>query len=119
MLPLFFIFVDNDADVKYAVMIQSSMNLVAGIIAIIYIYRKKLVRVVDFSNLRVSYTLKDSFPIFCATLSISLYTMSTTIIIGIFIKSIIYVKRFVSDILCHTFYQPLYHEHHHYYWHIQ
>ncbi|HDL8785172.1 TPA: oligosaccharide flippase family protein, partial [Yersinia enterocolitica] len=56
MLPLFFIFVDNDADVKYAVMIQSSMNLVAGIIAIIYIYRKKLVRVVDFSNLRVSYT---------------------------------------------------------------
>ncbi|WP_230458510.1 flippase [Yersinia enterocolitica] len=84
MLPLFFIFVDNDADVKYAVMIQSSMNLVAGIIAIIYIYRKKLVRVVDFSNLRVSYTLKDSFPIFCATLSISLYTMSTTIIIGIF-----------------------------------
>ncbi|WP_230460885.1 flippase [Yersinia enterocolitica] len=84
MLPLFFIFVDNDADVKYAVMIQSSMNLVAGIIAIIYIYRKKLVRVVGFSNLRVSYTLKDSFPIFCATLSISLYTMSTTIIIGIF-----------------------------------
>ncbi|WP_342080028.1 oligosaccharide flippase family protein, partial [Yersinia enterocolitica] len=32
----------------------------------------------------MAYTLKDSFPIFCATLSISLYTMSTTIIIGIF-----------------------------------
>lgn len=84
MLPLFFIFVHSDADVKYAVMIQSSMNLLAGIIAIIYIYRKKLVRTVKFSSLRVSHTLKDSFPIFCATLSISLYTMSTTIIIGIF-----------------------------------
>ncbi|MBW5821670.1 flippase [Yersinia enterocolitica] len=84
MLPLFFIFVHSDTDVKYAVMIQSSMNLLAGIIAIIYIYRKKLVRAIDFSNLRVAYTLKDSFPIFCATLSISLYTMSTTIIIGIF-----------------------------------
>ncbi|WP_227719734.1 oligosaccharide flippase family protein, partial [Yersinia proxima] len=32
MLPLFFIFVHSDADVKYAVMIQSSMNLLAGII---------------------------------------------------------------------------------------
>ncbi|CQG96094.1 flippase [Yersinia enterocolitica] len=84
MLPLFFIFVHSDADVKYAVMIQSSMNLLAGIIAIIYIYRNKLVRAVSFSSLRVAYTLKDSFPIFCATLSISLYTMSTTIIIGIF-----------------------------------
>ncbi|CNK98341.1 flippase [Yersinia alsatica] len=84
MLPLFFIFVRSDADIKYAVMIQSSMNLLAGIIAIIYIYRKKLVRAVSFSNLRLAYTLKDSFPIFCATLSISLYTMSTTIIIGIF-----------------------------------
>lgn len=84
MLPLFFIFVRSDADIKYAVMIQSSMNLLAGIIAIIYIYRKKLVKAVDFSNLRLAYTLKDSFPIFWATLSISLYTMSTTIIIGIF-----------------------------------
>nr|CAA87698.1 wzx [Yersinia enterocolitica] len=84
MLPLFFIFVDNDADVKYR-RNDSIINQPSGwIIAIIYIYRKKLVRVVDFSNLRVSYTLKDSFPIFCATLSISLYTMSTTIIIGIF-----------------------------------
>lgn len=84
MLPLFFIFVRSDADIKYAVMIQSSMNLLAGIIAIIYIYRKQLVKAVDFSNLRLAYTLKDSFPIFWATLSISLYTMSTTIIIGIF-----------------------------------
>ncbi|CNC81938.1 translocase [Yersinia frederiksenii] len=84
MLPLFFIFVHSDTDVKYAVLIQSSMNLLAGIIAIIYIYRKKLVKTVNFSSLRVVYTLKDSFPIFCATLSISLYTMSTTIIIGIF-----------------------------------
>ncbi|MFW5402695.1 oligosaccharide flippase family protein, partial [Yersinia sp. 1252 StPb PI] len=84
MLPLFFIFVHSDADIKYAVIIQSSMNLLAGIIAIIYIYRKKLVRVVNFSSLKIAHTLKDSFPIFFATLSISLYTMSTTIIIGIF-----------------------------------
>lgn len=84
MLPLFFIFVHSDADIKYAVIIQSSMNLLAGIIAIIYIYRKKLVRVVNFSSLKIAHTLKDSFPIFFATLSISLYTMSTTIIIGMF-----------------------------------
>ncbi|AJJ20147.1 translocase [Yersinia intermedia] len=84
MLPLFFIFVHSDADIKYAVIIQSSMNLLAGIIAIIYIYRKKLVRIVNFSSLKIAHTLKDSFPIFFATLSISLYTMSTTIIIGIF-----------------------------------
>ncbi len=84
ILPLFFIFVHSDADIKYAVIIQSSMSLLAGIIAIIYIYRNKLVRVVNFSSLKIACTLKDSFPIFFATLSISLYTMSTTIIIGIF-----------------------------------
>ncbi len=84
ILPLFFIFVHSDADIKFAVIIQSSMSLLAGIIAIIYIYRNKLVRVVNFSSLKIARTLKDSSPIFFATLSISLYTMSTTIIIGIF-----------------------------------
>ncbi|AJJ10901.1 polysaccharide biosynthesis family protein [Yersinia rohdei] len=84
LLPLFFIFVRSDADIKLAIIIQSSLSLLAGIIAIIYIYKQKLIQIVNFSSLKISHTLKDSLPIFCATLSNSLYTMSTTIIIGIF-----------------------------------
>ncbi|OVZ92069.1 histidine kinase [Yersinia frederiksenii] len=84
LLPLFFIFVRSDADVKFAIIIQSSLSLIAGIVAVIYIHKQKLIKIVKFSDLGIINTLKDSFPIFCAVLSNSLYTMSTTIIIGIF-----------------------------------
>ncbi|EEP91698.1 oligosaccharide flippase family protein [Yersinia kristensenii] len=84
LLPLFFIFVRSDADVKYAIIIQSSLSLLAGLIAIIYIYKQRLIKVVDFTSLKIVHTLKDSFPIFIAALSNSLYTMSTIVIIGIF-----------------------------------
>jgi PST family polysaccharide transporter len=84
LLPLFFLFVRNDADVKAAIIIQSSLSLLAGIIAIIYIYKQKLIKAITFSHLQITHTLKDSFPIFCAILSNSLYSMSSTIIIGIF-----------------------------------
>ncbi|CNH78084.1 translocase [Yersinia aldovae] len=84
LLPLFFLFVHNDADVKAAIIIQSSLSLLAGIIAVIYIYKQRLIKVIAFSNLQITHTLKDSFPIFCAILSNSLYSMSTIIIIGIF-----------------------------------
>jgi O-antigen/teichoic acid export membrane protein len=95
LLPLLFIFVQNNSDVKYAIIIQSSLNLFSGIIAIIYIYKQKLIMFVNFSNLKIVDTLKDSFPVFCATLSNSLYTMSTTIIIGIF-SSIYQVSIFTA-----------------------
>ncbi|CFB68810.1 oligosaccharide flippase family protein [Yersinia enterocolitica] len=84
LLPLFFMFVRSDADVKYAIIIQSSLSLLAGLIAIIYIYKQKLIQAVKFTSLGIGHALKDSFPIFTAVLSNSLYTMSTTIIIGIF-----------------------------------
>lgn len=84
LLPLFFIFVRSDADVKYAIIIQSSLSLFAGLIAIIYIYKQNLIKAVNFTSLKIVHTLKDSFPIFIAALSNSLYTMSTTVIIGIF-----------------------------------
>lgn len=84
LLPLFFLFVHNDADIKAAIIIQSSLSLLAGIIAVIYIYKQKLIKVIAFSNLQITHTLKDSLPLFCAILSNSLYSMSTTIIIGIF-----------------------------------
>lgn len=84
LLPLFFIFVRSDADVKDAIIIQSSLSFLAGLIALIYIYKQSLIKIVKLTNLRIGHTLKDSLPIFIAVLSNSLYTMSTTIIIGIF-----------------------------------
>ncbi|MGT3162269.1 oligosaccharide flippase family protein [Yersinia enterocolitica] len=84
LLPLFFIFVRSDADVKDAIIIQSSLSFLAGLVALIYIYKQSLIKIVKLTNLRIGHTLKDSLPIFIAVLSNSLYTMSTTIIIGIF-----------------------------------
>ncbi|CNH16652.1 oligosaccharide flippase family protein [Yersinia pekkanenii] len=84
LLPLFFIFVRSDEDVKFAIIIQSSLSFLAGVIALVYIYRQKLVRAINFSSLKITGTLKDSFPIFCAIFSNSLYGMSTTVIISIF-----------------------------------
>ncbi|WP_145483995.1 oligosaccharide flippase family protein, partial [Yersinia rohdei] len=56
LLPLFFIFVRSDADIKLAIIIQSSLSLLAGIIAIIYIYKQKLIQIVNFSSLKISHT---------------------------------------------------------------
>ncbi|MCD9508245.1 flippase [Photobacterium phosphoreum] len=82
-LPFFFIFVKNSADVGIAILIQSSTNFFVGILSLIYIYRKKLLCNIKYSSLSIYKSLHEASPIFLASFAISLYTMSTTIIISL------------------------------------
>lgn len=81
-LILFVMFVKNASNVGYAVAIQSSVNVFVGIFSLLYIYKYKLVRWVSYKRLRVFSGIRDAWPIFVATFSASMYTMSTPVIIG-------------------------------------
>lgn len=84
ILPLMFIFVKNSEDIDIAVVIQSLSFFASGLIAILFILNKGLIRHVRVNVVDVISTFKDSYQIFIAGLAISLYTLSTPIIIRFF-----------------------------------
>ncbi|HEQ1859758.1 TPA: oligosaccharide flippase family protein [Providencia alcalifaciens] len=85
-LPLFFILIKNYNDVWLAVLIQSSINLLSGFIAIYIIWKGKLVNYQTPRLKEIICSLHDSSGIFLASISISIYTISTSIIIGLVSK---------------------------------
>ncbi|GIB17866.1 oligosaccharide flippase family protein [Vibrio cholerae] len=82
-LPLFFLLISSESDVGMAILIQSSINFTAGIIAIVIIYRSKMLVWIrtDFNSIKK--TISEGSSIFIATLTINLYTASSSIIISI------------------------------------
>ncbi|HCM9633726.1 TPA: oligosaccharide flippase family protein [Enterobacter hormaechei subsp. steigerwaltii] len=80
-LPLIFIFVKSKDDVIIAAFLQSFVFALSGFIAFIMIHRMKVKMLyVKFSVIK-KYLMR-SFTIFIGTVAISLYTLSTTIILG-------------------------------------
>ncbi|PST93545.1 flippase [Photobacterium sp. NCIMB 13483] len=82
-LPFFFIFVKDSSDIGIAIFIQSSTNFIVGLFAIFYIIKNKLLVNVKYKDLSVYKSIHEASPIFLASFAISLYTMSTTIIISL------------------------------------
>ena len=82
-LPLFFVFVKDNTGVGIAILIQSSTNFIVGVFAIFYIIKNKLLVSVKYSELSIYKSIHEASPIFLASFAISLYTMSTTIIISL------------------------------------
>lgn len=82
-LPLFYIFVNSELDVGSAVLIQSSINMTSAIIGCFIIYKYQYVQWLRPSVGRVLETIKQSWGVFVATITISVYTLSSSIIISI------------------------------------
>ncbi|MDF9388208.1 flippase [Vibrio sp. 1151_11] len=82
-LPLFFLLVSSEDDVGAAILIQSSINFTAGIIAIVIIYRSKMLVWIRTDLKSIKKTLNEGSSIFIATLTINLYTASSSIIISV------------------------------------
>jgi PST family polysaccharide transporter len=82
-LPFFFIFVKDSSDIGIAIFIQSSTNFIVGLFAIFYIIKNKLLVNVKYKDLSIYKSIHEASPIFLASFAISLYTMSTTIIISL------------------------------------
>ncbi len=81
-LPLFFIFVQGAEDVSAAVIIQSATGFIGGAIACLIIYKSKKIKFVSVSLNDIILTIKDSYSVFVAMISINLYTISSGIIIA-------------------------------------
>ena len=83
ILPLTFFIVTSSGDVVKAAAIQSLGLLFAAILSWIYIYRKSAIRLpVNLKLINIANQIKDSTSFFIGGFAISLYTISTPLLLG-------------------------------------
>lgn len=82
-VPLIFIFVRTTNDAWIAALISSLTAIIGGVISITIIHHKRWIRWVPASIDDMKRDLYDGWHIFMSTASISLYTTSITVILGI------------------------------------
>lgn len=83
LIPWVFIYVKTPDDVWVAALAQGATNLIAGLIGCFMIYSHGWVGKVTFSIKEVKASLYEGWHVFASTSAISLYTTSTTIILGL------------------------------------
>lgn len=81
-IPLVFILVKSANDVNLAVLVQGTVSLLAACISQVLVYRSGIISRVRVTVRSVCLQFKDSFPLFISTVAISLYTMSTPLILN-------------------------------------
>ncbi|HAT2491752.1 TPA: flippase [Aeromonas hydrophila] len=94
-IPLIFIFVKKPEDAYIAALITSLTTILAGCIGIYFVWRKKWIVWYKPALVDVSEMLRDGWHIFISTASVSLYTTSTTVILG-FISGPVSVGYFIA-----------------------
>lgn len=82
IIPLTFLFVHSFEDIWLAALIQGSVNLLAGLIGVFLIIQREWIFGICFNLPRIKQSLKDGWLVFLSTSAISLYTTSTTVILG-------------------------------------
>lgn len=83
ILPLTFFIVKSSGDVVKAAIVQSMGLLFAAILSWIYIYRKSVIRLpMNLKLSNIANQIKDSTSFFVGGFAISLYTISTPLLLG-------------------------------------
>ncbi|VFS52826.1 oligosaccharide flippase family protein [Budvicia aquatica] len=82
LVPLTFVFVQGIDDLWIAALIQGGTNFIAGLIGFYFIFNNNWVGGPIFSLERIRCSLRDGWHVFVSTSAISLYTTSTTVILG-------------------------------------
>lgn len=80
-IPLILWLVKSANDANLAMLVQGSVALLAATISQVLVYRAGFIIKVKFNFAATAYQLKDSLPLFISTVAISLYTMSTPVIL--------------------------------------
>lgn len=80
-IPLILLLVRSVDDANIAMLVQGVVALVAAGISQVLVYRGGFIIKVPFNLVAIISQLKDSFPLFISTIAISLYTMSTPVIL--------------------------------------
>jgi len=94
-IPLVFIFVNKPEHAYVAALITSLTTILAGCIGLYFVWRQKWVVWYKPALTDISEILQDGWHVFISTAAISLYTTSTTVILG-FICGPISVGYFVA-----------------------
>lgn len=94
-IPFIFIFVNNPGHAYVASLITSMTTILAGFIGLYFVWRKKWVVWCQPTLADLAEMLRDGWHVFISTAAISLYTTSTTVILG-FISGPIAVGYFVA-----------------------
>lgn len=81
-IPLILILVENKEDVNVAVFVQGAVSIFAALIALFLTFRTGYIEKAHISFKSVLDQFKNSFPLFISTIAISLYTMSTPVILN-------------------------------------
>jgi len=84
ILPFIFLFVQSEDDLWVAIFIQSLTYISCGIVAIVFIYKLKVITKFEFKATEIFNSFRDSMPIYVGNVAISLYTLSTPLIINYF-----------------------------------
>ena len=81
---LIFVFVKNSNDIEKVPLFYSIGNFISVIVSFYIMYQNFRVRLVKVELSSMFFYLKESFPLFISNLSVTLYTFTTTIILGFF-----------------------------------
>ncbi|MEH8161445.1 flippase, partial [Aeromonas veronii] len=82
-IPLILLLVKSTEDTYLAVLVQGSVALLAALISQVLVYRTGFIIRVKLTIAATSAQLNDSLPLFISTVAISLYTMSTPVILNL------------------------------------
>lgn len=82
-IPLILLLVKTAEDVNLAILVQGAVALLAAAISQVLVYRVGFIIKVRLSLAATLAQLKDSLPLFISTVAISLYTMSTPVILNL------------------------------------
>lgn len=82
-IPLIFWLVRSADDAGLAVLVQASVVFLGAVISQVLVYRLGFIIKVKLSPKAIHTQLKDSLPFFISTVAISLYTMSTPVILNL------------------------------------
>jgi O-antigen/teichoic acid export membrane protein len=96
-IPLIFIFVKDQNDIIFAALFQGLSFVVSGVLALIYIYNKKLVTSLSFNPKFIGESLNEAKDIFFMSLASNLYTASIPVFLGILLGPIYVAYYKVAD----------------------
>lgn len=82
-IPLLLIFVHTPNDVSAAAFIQAFVFFLIAGANLFLAYKTKIIYLINYSQLKVIFALKSSFPLFIGAAAISLYNTSTPLILGL------------------------------------
>lgn len=82
-IPLLLLFVHSASDIVMAAIVTSLPLFFTSLISLVFIYQGRLIKKPSFIELNVLNAIKDSVPLFLGTMAISLYILSTPLILGL------------------------------------